>query len=73
MNKDEWVITVSNDLKHTGTNYLIPADRLTEEDWILHLMEKRWFDLNTFIPAYFEALRRAGHKSVEVATTYSIL
>ena len=51
--------------------YLIYAERLAEPFWILHLLSsKKWFDANTFIPAYFEACRRAGIKKVTILTYY---
>lgn len=66
----DWAISPNGDLKHIKMQYCIPADRLEEEDWILHLTEKAWIDFNTFIPAYFEACRRAGIKNIKIITNY---
>ena len=67
-NKD-WEISPKGDLVGWGY-YWITSDRLNENDWILHLMEKAAFDANTFIPAYFEACRRAGIKEITIITHY---
>lgn len=40
--------------------YTIHADQLRNEDWILHMTEKRWVNFNDFIPAYFLALKIIG-------------
>lgn len=68
--EEEWDISPEFDITHRQSGYLIQGDRLVEKDWILHMSEKRWVDLNTFIPAYFEALRRLGCKEVTVLSSY---
>lgn len=50
--------------------YEIGPDQLTQDDWILHLMEKTWIDLNTFIPAYLKALCNAKIGRVTILTDY---
>ena len=52
------------------SGYQIGAGRLSEPDWILHLEEKIWFDANTFMPAYFAALRMTGRSSITIKTAY---
>lgn len=66
---EDWAISEDGDLLGLGY-YLISSYRLNEGNWLLHLMGKVWFDANTFIPAYFEACRRAGLKSVKVTIDY---
>ena len=66
----DWKISEDGDLEHVKQRYLIPADRLDDNDWILHMSEKNWCNLNTFIPAYFEACRRAGLNLVMIRTNY---
>ena len=66
---EDWAISDDGDLLGLGY-YLISSHRLKEGNWLLHLMGKKWFDANTFIPAYFEACRRAGLKTVTVMTYY---
>ena len=50
--------------------YVICSDVLDHDDWILLLTVKRWFDANTFLPAYFEACRRKGLKVVQMRIDY---
>lgn len=66
---EDWWISPQGDMNHVS-DYCINAYRLGEDDWILHLMEKSWFDANTFLPAYFEACRRAEIKTVEIRVRY---
>ena len=66
----DWIVSKSGDLEHIERGYFIRADRLTEEDWLLHLTEKAWFDANTFLPAFFEACKRAGKQRVTIKTYY---
>lgn len=56
-------------LDQDGHDYDIEGERLTEDDWILHLSGKGWIDLNTFIPAYFEALAKRGIKELTIKTS----
>lgn len=65
----DWYLSHDGAMLHTN-GYPISAIQITEDDWLLHLMEKTWFDANTFLPAYFEALRRKGIKSVTIKTAY---
>lgn len=69
-NKD-WNIDPTGNLEHAKRGYFIESARLTEEDWLLHLStSKAWFDANTFLPAYFEACKRANKKHVTIKTYY---
>lgn len=65
----QWWITPKGDMCALGC-YDIAAHRLKEPSWLLHLSEKRWFDANLFIPAWFEACRRAGITEVTMWTSY---
>lgn len=65
----DWFLSPHGDMYST-TDYIVPGQRLQEEDWLLHLMGKEWFDANTFLPAYFEACRRANIKRVTILTHY---
>lgn len=67
---EDWIIGMDGHLVSTRSGYDIVADELGKGHWFVHLMEKRWFDANTFLPAYFEACRRAGIKSVTIQTGY---
>lgn len=61
----DWTITEEGDIEHAN-GYYVEAERLGE-NWLEHLSKKKWVDMNTFIPAYIEACRRAGVKTVKIA------
>lgn len=65
----DWLLTRRGDMLNV-VGYSISSDSLTHEDWLLHLMAKRWFDANTFLPAYMEALRRAGVREMKQLVAY---
>lgn len=66
----DWTISTEGELHHGKMNYTIEASRLNEKNWILHMMEKSWVNLNTFMPAYFEACRRAGIQELPILIHY---
>jgi len=68
---DDWFIGADGTMRNAWSGYEIDGDRLSEDDWILHCMTKRWFDANTFLPAYFEACRTIGLKVVPMRISYS--
>jgi len=57
------------DVRRGRYQYEIEPGRLTEGDWITHLAKKGWVDLNSFIPAYFEALAKQGIKEITIKTS----
>ena len=65
--QNEWKIDKDGTMESNG--YIIQAERLDDDDWILHILEKGW-DLNAFVPAYFEACRRAGIEALWTRTNY---
>ena len=67
---DDWYLSSGGDMRHAWTDYEIPHQRLDEDDWLLHLMYREWFDANTFLPAWLEACRRWGMKVAYVRTGY---
>ena len=67
---DDWALSSTGDMFCIESYYEIYDYLLAQSHWILHLMEKRWFDANTFIPAYFEACKRAGIKEVRIKTYF---
>lgn len=67
---EDWFLSPKGDMCNRCSGYYIEADKLRKDDWILHCMERRWFDANTFIPAYWEACRRAGIKKVTMRIEY---
>jgi hypothetical protein len=65
----KWKVDIKGNMDHDG-RYSISADRLGEDDWILHLFEKGWIVWNDFIPAYYQACRNAGVESVTMKMYY---
>jgi hypothetical protein len=66
----KWDVKKNGDMEYDGGRYHIDAERLTEDNWILHLSEKGWIDFNEFIPAYFQALKNIGKEFVNVRVFY---
>jgi len=62
----DWFLSPSGDMICRRGGYQIAHDILPVTNWPEHLMEKRWFDGNTFLPAYFEACRRAGITTIRI-------
>lgn len=60
----DWFLSPSGDMICRRGGYKIDHTCLALTNWAEHLMEKRWFDANTFLPAYFAACRRAGVNGV---------
>lgn len=67
---DDWYLNTEGCIHSTRMPYMIGAEDLDFDDWFLHLMEKRWFDANTFLPAYMEACKRSGKQIVKVRMFY---
>lgn len=67
---EDWFLSSEGDMYNAWSLYEIDSDTLTDDDWLLHCMGKRWFDANTFLPAYFEACRRKGLKVVQMRISY---
>jgi len=61
----EWRISDRGDIEHKKNGYYIEKERLAE-NWLEHMAEKKWVDMNTFVPAYAEACHRAGVKTVKI-------
>ena len=70
---ENWIISKEGDLigGYSGNYFYGIWDyMLSQPDWIAQLMNKRWFDINTFIPVYIEALCRAGVEEVRCRYCY---
>ena len=67
---DDWLLTDNGDMMNSLSNYEIANYDLDREDLLLHLSYKRWFDANTFIPAWFEACSRKGMSVVQLRVRY---
>lgn len=61
----DWTVESDGTMCHTRNGYTITADRLAE-NWLQHMAEKNWVDMNTFARAYIHACARAGVKSVNI-------
>jgi hypothetical protein len=53
----DWVVTKQGDLDYNNGRYFISCERLKEKDWLSHMQEKGWIDLNDFIPAFWYACK----------------
>ena len=62
----DWEVSPSGDMYCADASYHIAAERLGTENWLDHIAGKTWVNLNTFIPVYIEACRRAGIKTVKI-------
>lgn len=51
-----WEVTPTGDLFENDTGIYIHGERIQEQDWILHAITQNW-DLNSFIPAFYEAVK----------------
>ena len=66
----DWCISPDGDLVNIWNGYEVGCDILGKEDLLLHLMDKHWFNVYYFIPAYFEACRRSGLNTIQVRVSY---
>ena len=65
-----WKVSLNGDMEdQNGTKYS-SKQITTEDDFIVHMMEKSWIDLNDFIPAYFQACTNAGIQFVKIKIHY---
>lgn len=56
----DWVVSESGDMDYKDGTYIISDDTLHMGNWILHMSEKSWVNMNDFIPAYLQAMKNAG-------------
>lgn len=65
-----WKVLNDGSLHHSEQDYMIPADRLNEQDWIPHLSTKGWMDgkWNEFVPAYVKAMELSGISPIRTPT-----
>lgn len=63
---NDWNVESDGTMSHKKYAYVIPAGRLGE-NWLEHMSEKCWVNMNTFVTAYIRACHLAGIKSVQVA------
>lgn len=70
-----WTVSENGDIDTTeamDSSYPIPANRLTEMNWLNHIFSKVYEDdgvvKSEFYVAYFEALKNAGYKTIEFDT-----
>lgn len=66
----KWKVSKKGDMTYDNGRYYIERDKLKEDDWIIHLMQKGWIDYNEFIPAYFQALKNIGEQFINVKIHY---
>lgn len=62
----DWLVEEDGSMYHRKQGYEICAKDLKNDDWISHLLEKGWCDMNTFLPAYFYALSKVGVSDLSI-------
>lgn len=67
---EDWYISPDGDMMSSRSGYEIGGHILDHDMWFMHLADKRWFDANTFVPAYMEACRRQGIIIANIRTDY---
>ena len=67
---DQWYINPNGSLKSHNPDFVLYRKDLANSDWLRYLQTLDWVDFNKFIPAYFEALKRAGIKKINVLICY---
>lgn len=61
----EWEVNRNGDITHKYNGYHIPGERLAGENWLSHMADKTWVDMNTFFPAFQEACYRRGLNNIQ--------
>lgn len=64
----KWFISLEGEMTHEF--YTIYPEMLTQDDLILHISGKTWFESADFFPAYFQALVNAGIQEVKFKSFY---
>lgn len=70
MNFGKWKVYQNGDIDFDNGHYFIDGSRLQDEDWIYHLLEKNWVNMNDFLPAYFQALKNIDIELIQVRSFY---
>lgn len=66
----KWKVSKKGDMNYQNGRYYISKEQLNQDNWIAHLFGKIWIDWNEFIPAYFQACKNAGIKSLNIKIFY---
>lgn len=66
----KWTVEPDGEMTFNGGEYWIEKERLSDNDWILHLSEKGWINWNDFVPAYLQALENAEIQKVTMLAYY---
>ena len=67
---EDWKVYKNGDIFHKEMNYLIEGIRLQENDWIEHMIDKNWVNLNNFMPAYFQALANINISKINIIRSH---
>jgi hypothetical protein len=65
----KWTASLNGDIVYDDY-YHIQKERFNEPDWIIHLMDKGFFDFNEFMPIYMQAHFNAGLKTISFNIFY---
>lgn len=61
----DWAVDQYGNMEHKKTGYCITHERL-DENWLEHMSEKTWVNMNTFVRAYIRACYLANVKKVSI-------
>ncbi|MBQ7911868.1 MAG: hypothetical protein IJ363_13925 [Clostridia bacterium] len=53
-------------------DYVIYPEQFMEMDWLQHMADKSWVDLNTFVPAFQRAFRLSGQSWKEYVKKFNV-
>lgn len=67
---EDWYLSPAGDMLSSRSGYGITADDLVQPHLFLQLADKRWFDMNTFFPAFVEACKRRGFVTITLHVDY---
>jgi len=62
---NDWKVDANGGIHNERAEYFIDPCRLGE-NWLDHLSQKVWVDMNKFVPAYIKACARAGVTTVKI-------
>lgn len=67
-----WAIGTDGTMVHESPYYYIEGSRLNNENWILHMADKRWVDVRIFVRAFFTACRIRGLDKVTIRADFTV-
>jgi hypothetical protein len=66
----KWSVDKAGNMEYDKGKYYISRRRLQQDNWIIHLFQKRWIDWNEFMPAYLTACKINKIDSITIKIFY---